>query len=195
MIFLLVRIMKRNKFYQLLDQNGLNYDRELCDYGINVLKNYLLYISIMLIPVIHYHLFLDFLIFLFLYIPTRKNIGGVHLTSKLTCLLFSVLITFLITISSKYNFFHGFLTIVLFHFTAILLLILIIKFGSIKDDKKSLNNDEKEYYKTKSVFIIIFYYLLFVISLLLNITKISNSIFCIFLMFLMNYIIWKIKKT
>lgn len=185
--------MKRNKFYQLLDQKGLNYDKDLCDYGINVLKNYLLYILIMLIPIIYYHLFLDFLIFLLLYIPTRKNMGGIHLNRKLTCLLCSVLITFLIMLSSKYNFFHGHLMIVIFHCVVILLLILIMIFGSIEDNKKVLNNDEKKYYKKNSVLIVIFYYFLFVVSYLLDITKIPNTIFCIFLMFLMNYIIWKIK--
>ena len=43
--------MSRNRFYELLDQKKINYDKDLCDYGINVLKNYILYILITLVPV------------------------------------------------------------------------------------------------------------------------------------------------
>lgn len=186
--------MKRDKFYQLLDQKEMDYDRELCDYGINVLKNYLLYISVVLVPAIYYHSVLEFVIFLLLYIPIRKNIGGIHLKRKSTCLLFSVLITLLIISFSKYSYYYGAAVVIFFHCVVILLLIMIKKFGCMEDLKKNLNKDEKKYFKNKSISIIILYYFLFLIANVFNISKVSSTIFCILLMFFANYMIWILKK-
>ena len=75
-------------------------DTDLYEYSINILKSYIFFTIIIILANLFTKNFKSTILFLIIFFSLRKYCGGFHFDHKLTCFLFSVVLTILIPIIS-----------------------------------------------------------------------------------------------
>lgn len=159
--------------YKILIANDINISNDVFYYGWSILKQYLLFLLI-IIPISCYHnLFYEIIYFFVIYTPLRKNIGGFHFNNKYFCVFFSAITSFLIVyISNLYNPSLLELTFIFF-----LLIIMTYIMAPVDNINKKLNIKEKNVYKRKSLIIEFIYYILSIILFLYDKIYLINLIY------------------
>lgn len=100
---------------------------------------------------------IEVFLFILLYIPIRKNIGGLHLKNQYHCIILSMIVTLLTPYIRKYipvNYYFDILVI-------FLNFLLYNRFVPVDCKEKQLSDDEKESYKIFSLKIHLTYSFLF----------------------------------
>ena len=79
----------KNKIYTYLISNNVQIDQDVFDYGFSYFKKYIFYVFITIPFIIYFKLYLNVILFLVLFIPLRKYLGGYHFNNDVICILFS----------------------------------------------------------------------------------------------------------
>lgn len=155
----------KNAVFQTLKKNNISIDYDVFSYGFDVFKNYFIFL-LLLIPLgIHLNLLLKAIMFIILYIPLRRFIGGFHFNKRYLCTFFSVVFSLMIPFISDNISIDNIYFLILCY---IILLLLTYKMGTIDHPNKRLSCDEKKIYKSKALFIESIYCLLNIVCLLLK---------------------------
>lgn len=163
----------KDKIYQLFIKNHISIDHDVFTYGLNVFKHYFVFL-IFLIPLgIYFKILIKIILFLILYIPLRRFIGGFHFNNDYLCTFFSVICSFLIPYFSDQLIISNNFFIILSY---TIMLLVTIKIGTVDHYNKKLSSKEKMIFKRKAILIEIIYCVLNEICLLLNIYYLANLI-------------------
>lgn len=144
-------------------------DTDLYEYSINILKSYIFFTIIIILANLFTKNFKSTILFLIIFFSLRKYCGGFHFDHKLTCFLFSVVLTILIPIISNYLFMSS-LNII---FLQLVISILLICFPIIEIPQKKLIDTEKKHYKLVSIKILFTLFIVNICCLYFKFYKIS----------------------
>lgn len=89
------------KIYNILKKNDIKIDEDLFYYGWANFTHYFVYLIFTFILAFYCNCFKQTIIFLLLYIPLRRYIGGFHFSSNIICIFFSTLISIIPPLLSK----------------------------------------------------------------------------------------------
>lgn len=179
----------KNKIFNYLINNNIHLERDVFEYGFEYFFSYLVYFLIVIPVSILTDSFIEIILFIILYTPIRKNIGGLHLKKQYHCLTLSIIITLFIPFLTK----HIFLNIYLLLIPMILNTFLYIKFVPVDCKEKKLSQLEIKYYKNKSLILHLIYFTLYTFSFFYNINLIFQVICIIEIISSFSIIISKIK--
>lgn len=171
--------------YKLLKEYKINIDEDLFFYGWAHLKQYTIYFITTFPIICYYKTFQISVLFLLLYIPLRRYLGGFHFNRNITCLLTSSFITIICPIIADRYTIHFFITSIIF----ILLIISTYLAAPIEHSNKKLTFYEKKLYKKKALYIELLYFVFCLISIILSKPIYINLISIIFLISLINIIL------
>lgn len=143
----------KNKIYNYLINNNITIEKDVFNYGFDFFYSYFIYL-LFIIPIsIFNSTFLSVILFVMLYIPIRKNLGGFHLKNKYYCIILSIFVTILAPYISNYipvNYNSAL-------FIIALNLILYTVFIPMDCKEKLLSNKEKKFYKFLSLILHLIY--------------------------------------
>lgn len=143
----------KNKIYNYLTNNNITIEKDVFDYGFSFFQSYLIYL-LFIIPIsIFYNTIIEVFLFIILYIPIRKNIGGFHLTNQYHCIILSIIMTLLAPFMSNYIPINYYFAI----FIIAINIILFVIFVPVDCKEKRLSNSEKKFYKRLSLIILLIY--------------------------------------
>ena len=166
------------KIYNILKKNDIKIDEDLFYYGWANFTHYFVYLIFTFILAFYCNCFKQTIIFLLLYIPLRRYIGGFHFSSNIICIFFSTLISIIPPLLSK-QLFVSFRLVIL---TSLILLIETFLIAPVDHKNKRLTNNQINLYKKKSI-IIEFLYIGFIIkSYKYSIHILINIIFSVIVM-------------
>ena len=153
------------KIYNILKKNDIKIDEDLFYYGWANFTHYFVYLIFTFILAFYCNCFKQTIIFLLLYIPLRRYIGGFHFSSNIICIFFSTLISIIPPLLSK-QFFVSFRLVIL---TSLILLI----------ETFLIANNQINLYKKKSIIIEFLYIGFIIISYKYSIHILINIIFSV----------------
>lgn len=142
-------------------------------YGWSIFVHYLFYLIITLSIAVYYHCVFQTIIFLFLYIPLRKYIGGFHFSNNVVCILISTTVSIIPVLLSRYYNINIWIIIL----TSIILIIETILIAPIDHPNKQLNDKQLKLYKKTSLFIEIIYIGVIGLAKIYTFSTILNFIF------------------
>ena len=177
------------KMYELLLKNDVVIEEDLFNYGFYVLTTYMKYLMVLIPVSLTIKTFLETLIFIILFIPLRRYIGGLHMKNKESCFFASVIFGILIPYLSTYTYnFPIISTFVIF----LICILMTKKYGVIDHPNKKISIKEKNIYLNKSLQIEFIYFLFCISSFFFSIFFINNIISYIFLFFIFGMLIKKL---
>lgn len=91
----------KNKLYSYLINNNISIEKDVFEYGFEYFYSYIIYLLVIIPISVFNHFTVEIIIFIILYIPIRKNIGGFHLKNKYHCLILSIIVTLFVPILKK----------------------------------------------------------------------------------------------
>ena len=153
----------KNKLYNYLKNNNVDIEKDVFDYGFALFYSYSIYI-LFIIPIsIFNDSIIEVFLFILLYIPISKNIGGLHLKNQYHCIILSIIVTLLTPYIRKYipvNYYFA-------TFIIVLNFLLYNRFVPVDCKEKQLSDDEKKSYRIFSLKIHLIYsfFILFFCSL------------------------------
>lgn len=160
-----VKNKNENKIYNYLVNNNIYLEKDVFEYGFEYFLSYLVYLLIVIPISILTDSFIEIMLFIILYIPIRKNIGGLHLKKRYHCLMLSIIITLVVPILTNYIFLNIYLLLI----PIILNTFLYIMFVPVDCKEKKLSQVEIKYYKIKSLILHLIYFTLYTFTFLYNI--------------------------
>ena len=166
------------KIYNILKKNDIKIDEDLFYYGWANFTHYFVYLIFTFILAFYCNCFKQTIIFLLLYIPLRRYIGGFHFSSNIICIFFSTLISIIPPLLSK-QFFVSFRLVIL---TSLILLIETFLIAPVDHKNKRLTNNQINLYKKKSIIIEFLYIGFIIISYKYSIHILINIIFSVIVM-------------
>ncbi|WP_071441496.1 accessory gene regulator B family protein [Traorella massiliensis] len=180
--------MKKDRIYEYLLMNGINMEKEVFDYGFMIFLTYMEYILI-IIPI---SLFLDIceyvVIFLLLFIPLRRYIGGYHMSTMKKCFIGSLILALSIPmIAIKI----GRIPFILSCFIFIICLTMTNRIGVLDHPNKRVLAIEKKVYGKRAELIEIIYIFLYLILYNTKYNYIGNIITLLFIFFIISFILSK----
>ena len=137
----------KNKIYNYLMNNDIIVEKDVFEYGFDFFLSYLIYLLIIIPISILTDSFFEIILFIILYIPIRKNIGGFHLKNPYHCIILSSIVTLLIPYIQDYipiSYYFA-ISIIVLNF------ILYIMFIPVDCKEKQLSDIEKKSYKLLSL--------------------------------------------
>ena len=178
------------KIYNILKKNDIKIDEDLFYYGWANFTHYFVYLIFTFILAFYCNCFKQTIIFLLLYIPLRRYIGGVHFSSNIICIFFSTLISIIPPLLSK-QFFVSFRLVIL---TSLILLIETFLIAPVDHKNKRLTNNQINLYKKKSIIIEFLYIGFIIISYKYSIHILINIIFSVIVISLISLSASYIKR-
>ena len=166
------------KIYNILKKNDIKIDEDLFYYGWANFTHYFVYLIFTFILAFYCNCFKQTIIFLLLYIPLRRYIGGFHFSSNIICIFFSTLISIIPPLLSK-QLFVSFRLVIL---TSLILLIETFLIAPVDHKNKRLTNNQINLYKKKSIIIEFLYIGFIIISYKYSIHILINIIFSVIVM-------------
>lgn len=178
--------MKKDKIYECLLMNGINMEKDVFDYGFMIFLTYMEYLLI-IIPI---SLFMDIseyvIIFLLLFIPLRRYIGGYHMSTMKKCFVGSLILSLSIPmIAIKIEK----IPFILSCFIFIICLTMTNRIGVLDHPNKRILAIEKKTYKKRAILIEIIYISLYLILYNTKYNCIGNIITLLFLFFIISFIL------
>lgn len=159
--------------FNILKKNNIDIAEDLYHYGWSIFVHYLFYLIITLSIAVYYHCVFQTIIFLFLYIPLRKYIGGFHFSNNIVCILISTTVSIIPVLLSRYYNINIWIIIL----TSIILIIETILIAPIDHPNKRLNDKQLKLYKKTSLFIEIIYIGVIGLAKIYRFSTILNFIF------------------
>jgi accessory gene regulator B len=159
--------------FNILKKNNIDIAEDLYHYGWSIFVHYLFYLIITLSIAVYYHCVFQTIIFLFLYIPLRKYIGGFHFSNNIVCILISTTVSIIPVLLSRYYNINIWIIIL----TSIILIIETILIAPIDHPNKRLNDKQLKLYKKTSLFIEIIYIGVIGLAKIYTFSTILNFIF------------------
>ena len=169
--------MIKNKIRSILKNNNVFIDNDIFDYGFTILVTYLMYLLFIIpIALILSELF-EVLLFIILFIPLRRYIGGFHFNNQYYCFIVSITLALILPyiVIRIVLPLSAIITIVIFTY------IITYKIGVIDHYNKVLNEKEKHLYQKKSFYIITIYLIILCTSRFFQFYYISQIITFIFI--------------
>ena len=179
----------KEKLYQSLKKNKINIDKDVFDYGWNVMVQYLIYFIILLPFVIYKSMYIELIVFLLIFTPLRRYLGGYHFNKKSLCTFFSVIITVIILYASK-TWYHGEIKIYSMFFIIYFLIVFII--GPVDHKNKRITVKEYNRFKLYAIILLILFSMIFCVMYLNSFYVCSNLIFLTITFSILNLVIGKI---
>ena len=143
----------KNKIYNYLIDNNITIEKDVFNYGFEFFYSYFIYF-LFIIPIsIFNNTLISMILFIILYIPIRKNIGGFHMKNKYYCIILSAFVTLLAPYASNYIPINYSSAI----FIIVMNFILYIIFVPVDCKEKILSNNEKRFYKLLSLILHLIY--------------------------------------
>ena len=175
--------MNRESFYKFLIDNGATIEKDVFDYGFSIFMTYLKYLIVLIPLSFLLHFQKQLIVFLILFIPLRRYIGGYHMKTMAACFIGSVILALSICIISLYMgkinlLFHALVFVICFIFT--------LKYGVIDHKNKKISEKEKKEYQKRAVMIETFYFILILFFNFTNYYYISNIIMLILFFFILS---------
>ena len=81
------------KIYSKIQELNIAIDKDLFDYGYEILNQYILLLLFSIIISILLEIQKELILFYIFFVPLRKNMGGFHFENKKVCLIFSIIIS------------------------------------------------------------------------------------------------------
>lgn len=178
------------KIYSILKSNNINIDEDLFYYGWANFIHYFVYLFFTFILAFYCNCFKQTIIFLVLYIPLRRYIGGFHFSSNIICIFFSILVSIIPPLLSK----HLFINFKLVILTSLILLIETFLIAPVDHKNKRLTNNQINLYKKKSIIIEFLYIGLTIVSYKYSTHILINIIFSVIIISLISLSISYIKR-
>ena len=175
----------KNKIYTYLISNNVQIDQDVFDYGFSYFKKYIFYVFITIPFIIYFKLYLNVILFLVLFIPLRKYLGGYHFNNDVICILFSSFVS--IAISYYSNICN--ISYLYYIFSTIAILLLSYFLAPVEHKNKELNSYEKKIYKFKAIKIEIIFLYYSVLTYIFSINTLINLLFYINIINIFNLII------
>lgn len=178
--------MNRDKLFLLFKKNNINIEKDVFEYGLITLETYCKYL-LFIIPIsIFCGLFKEVMIFIILFIPVRRYLGGFHMKTMKACFYGSVVLAIVLPYFASIISFNS---PIIFLVVDIICLYLSIKIGTIDHPNKKIDNDDKKKYTNKAFVIESTYIMLSLIAYLFSYIYVINVIMLILLFCTMgNYI-------
>ena len=161
--------------FNILKKNNINIDEDLFHYGWSIFVHYLFYLIMTFSISLYYHCIFQTIIFLFLYIPLRKYIGGFHFSSNILCIFMSTIVSIIPVLLSEYYTINTWIVIL----TSIILMIETVLIAPIDHPNKRLNIMQLKLYKKTSLFIELIHIGVVILSQMYAFSTILNFIFYI----------------
>lgn len=165
------------KIYYFLIKNDINIDEDLFYYGWSIFMHYSIYLILTFLLSIYLNCCKLTIIFLLLYIPLRKYIGGFHFSNNVLCILFSIMVSLIFPYMSM-NLIINFKVAILLE---LFLLIETIFIAPIDHINKRLTMTQIQMYKRKSILIEFIYICFSMISHICLFNEIINILFFVIL--------------
>lgn len=146
----------KNKIYRYLLDNKIIIAKDVYEYGYSYLKQYLIYLIIVIPFTLYFNTLFATICFLCLYFPFRSSIGGYHFKNNIICLLFSTLITIICPLLSKVII----ITFPYYLISSMLVFIITSVFVPVDHINKRLKVTEKTFYKRRAIIIELIYLIL-----------------------------------
>lgn len=162
----------KNKIYQYMIDKNISIDKDIYEYGFSILKRYSLFLSFVFFLSLSFNVEIETIFFIFSYIPLRKHLGGFHFSKSTICLLFSVIITLIVSIISTEIQFNNITVLIL----CLIMFILTFLVVPIDHPNKRLSLKEKTFYKRKSLKLEIFYFLTIIFLQYFKLNNLINTI-------------------
>ena len=173
-----------------MKNNDIKIDEDLFYYGWANFTHYFAYLIFTFILAFYCNCFKQTIIFLLLYIPLRKYIGGFHFSNNIICIFFSTLISIIPPLLSK----HLFVSFRLVILTSLILLIETFLIAPVDHKNKRLTNNQINLYKKKSIIIEFLYIGFIIISYKYSIHILINIIFSVIVISLISLSASYIKR-
>lgn len=177
--------------FNSLRKNKINIDEDLFYYGWSVSVNYLLYVIMTLAVSLYFHCFYNTIVFLVLYIPIRRYIGGFHFSNNTLCIFVSTIVSVIPAILSKYYVINTLVSI-LFNIILIAETVLI---APIDHPNKRLNDIQFKLYKKKALVTEISYLGIVILSEFFAFSTVPNLIFYVDIISICSLSISYIKRS
>lgn len=169
------------KIYSKIQELNIAIDKDLFDYGYEILNQYILLLLFSIIISILLEIQKELILFYIFFVPLRKNMGVFHFENKKVCLIFSIIISIFsskiiraeIFVSEKWS------------LVFLLMLVNIFLLGCQSHPNKQLTKFENKKYKQKGLLLVVIYMCIGICCLDYNNFEIYNSII---LNILINYI-------
>lgn len=178
--------MIREKIYTEFKKNEIKIESDVFDYGWSIFSTYFKYL-IVIIPIsLVINLFFEVLVFLILFIPLRRYIGGFHMKTMKHCFYGSIVLGLLFPyLANKFPICPK----LLFYMVAFSCIYLSKKYGVIDHINKKLTNEDKINYIHKVFIIETIYVILSFFAYTFSYVYLVNVLLEIFLFCLIgNYI-------
>lgn len=183
----------KDKLYKILLANNVKVDTDVYQYGTKILLTYFLFLTILIPISFILKIHTEVLLFLFVFTPLRRYLGGFHFSKNYLCLIFSLILIIMISYLSILTYINN---LILKIFIFILLIFLTSKVRTVDHPNKRLTSVFITEYTKKSLFIEIIYCILSVIFHVLNYNTLSNillysPVFCVMGNIIARYIVLK----
>lgn len=169
-------------------------DTDIYEYSVNILKSYIFFSLIIIVANYFTSNYITTIVFLSLFFSLRRYCGGLHLEKTSTCMIFSIVLT--LTVPCLCSFFYIYPIQLIF--LQIIFSFLLFLMPIIDTPQKTVTDCSKKKYKKISIYIILFYLFLNIISIYLNLEKISMiillTIICSYISVFLGYIKYKNHK-
>lgn len=165
-------------------------DKKLFQYGLSSLIKYLILLNITLFFSIKYRYILSSLIFIFVFILIKTNIGGFHFQNKYICFIVSLLVINVVPIIIQFYPIKKTFSLLL----GIVCSIFILTICPISSKNKKLKYEDIIYYKKNIKRIIFIIFILYFILLKLNLVLILNSLSAVLICITIDIVIHIIGK-
>lgn len=169
--------MIKDKLHELLKSSSIYLDNDIFDYGYKIFITYLKYLICILPLSILFDILIEVSIFIILFIPIRRFIGGFHFKNLNHCFFGSVLMA----VTLPYIALH---IQIPFAFTAVIIFITLIStsyIGVVDNINKRLNKKEIKIHTKKTLKIEALYTCFIIVTYYLDVYYISTVIQLIFI--------------
>lgn len=163
----------KNELLKLFMENDIQIDEDIFEYGYKILKTYLIFAVITLPLAAIFDVVTESFLFVALYTPLKKYIGGFHFNSPKLCTFFSIITTILMGVLIKYYRFEN--SIILF-LIMICLIILSFFVGTSDHPNKRLSKIEKRTFTKYALIVENIYLLLLIVTVTLGYEIFTNTI-------------------
>ena len=180
--------MMKTEIETLLKQHDI--DRKLLCYGFLVFKQYAIYLAFVLPFVIISDMTVQFMFFLFIFVPIRRYLGGYHFDKMYLCTLFSIIFTLLIlyvSVKIKTD------SILICNIICLSCICILVSIGPVDHKNKRITEKDFAHYRRKIILTLVSEYMLYNLLFFIKLYTFCNLILLIFLFCVLNILLVKIQ--
>lgn len=178
------------EIYLYLKRNHINLEEDIYYYGIEILTSYLLCFLFTFFILLYFDFVIEALFYVVPFIILRSYVGGLHLNSKICCLVVSI------SSSCIFPFVAQFfpITISLIIIIHIICVMFICKVKVMDHEHKVLSNEEKQYLSKKGIYFVLFLFTLAILLFVLEDRIFVKEIQFVSITYIFEFIIYIFKS-